>query len=328
MILVSIIIPIYKVEKYLSFCLDSVCAQTYSNLQIILINDGSLDHCEDICHEYLLQDPRMEYYRKENGGLGSARNYGMTFVKGEYVMFLDSDDFIHPQSVETLLNGIQNAPDASFIVGLYEKVVDKSCLNNISYCHYSDVEYKKHSMDDALLKYIINSDEILRYMSCWNRSYRVDRVSGYQFAHTSPAEDIYFNNRVYVEGSSYLEVDVVLYYYRVNPNSITRSIVSPSYFVPDLLRMRELYDLLPSSKKKIKGMVLERVMKKYFALRYACQKANNPLYKQYKDNGYWFLFLRSDNSLCIKILFAFFYYFPVSYFVFREYNEMRASRIS
>lgn len=324
--LVSIIIPIYNVEKYLCFCLDSVCAQTYSNLQIILINDGSPDHCEDICQKYLHQDPRIEYHSKENGGLGSARNYGMTFVKGEYVMFLDSDDFIHPQSVEILLNGIQNAPDASFIVGLYERVGEKACLNNLTRCNYSDVEYKKHSMDEVLLKYTINSDEILRFMSCWNRLYRVERVRGVQFALTSPAEDIYFNNRVYVEGFSYLEVDEVLYYYRVNPHSITRSIVSPSYFVPDLLRMRELYEMLPPAKEKIKSLVLERIMKKYFALRYACHKADSPLYMQYKDSGYWRLFLRSNSSLTIKVLFALFYYFPISYFVFREYNEMKARR--
>lgn len=324
MVLVSIIIPIYNVERYFRFCLDSVLAQTYTNLQVILINDGSPDHSEDICLEYLSKDTRMEYHCKENGGLGSARNYGMTFVKGEYVMFLDSDDFIHPQSVEILLNGIQKEPDASFIVGLYERVNDIACLNNISQCQLLDVEYKKYSMDDILLKYVINSDEILRYMTCWNRLYRAERVRGFQFNLMSPAEDIYFNNQVYIEGSSYIEVDEVLYYYRFNPTSITSRVISPSYFVPDLQRMTELYLMLPSSKEKIKRLLLNRIMKKYFALRYACDKADSSLYKQYKVDRFWRLFLHRENSVSKKILFALFYYIPVSYFVLREYNEMKA----
>lgn len=328
MALVSIIIPIYNVEKYLRFCLDSVRAQTYTNLQIILIDDGSPDRSKDICYEYMQHDPRMEYHRKENGGLGSARNYGMTFVKGEYVMFLDSDDFIHPQSVEILLHGIQNEQDATFIVGLFERVNDKACLNSISNSQIVDIGYKKYSMDNALLKSIINSDVILRYMTCWNRLYRVDKVKGYQFSLMSPAEDIYFNNRVYVEGLSYIEVDKVLYYYRDTPNSITRSGVSPSYFVPDMLRMRELYEMLPESEDKIRRLVLERVMKQYFTLRYACDKANSSLYKQYYDKKYYRLFLKQEPSLSKKVIFSIFYYFPVSYFLFREYNEMKARRRS
>lgn len=102
-ILASVIVPIYKVEEYLRECVDSILAQTYSNLQVILVDDGSPDGCGAICDEYKEKDPRVEVIHKPNGGLGSARNAGLDAAKGKYVYFVDSDDFIHTNEVEVTL---------------------------------------------------------------------------------------------------------------------------------------------------------------------------------------------------------------------------------
>ena len=104
--LISVVIPIYKVEKYLNKCIDSVMNQTYDNLEIILVDDGSPDNCGKMCDDYAEQDSRIKVVHKENGGLPSARNAGIDVATGEYITFVDSDDFIHEKMVETLYNNL------------------------------------------------------------------------------------------------------------------------------------------------------------------------------------------------------------------------------
>ena len=102
--LISVIVPVYNVEKYLGKCVDSILAQTYENLEIILVEDGTRDGCGAICDAYAAKDPRVRVIHKENGGLSSARNAGMDIARGEYFGFVDSDDWIEPETYETLLN--------------------------------------------------------------------------------------------------------------------------------------------------------------------------------------------------------------------------------
>lgn len=112
--LISIIVPVYKVEQFIHECVDSIIDQTYNHLEIILVNDGSPDRCGEICEEYAKQDHRIVVIHKENGGLSSARNAGLDICKGEYIAFIDSDDVIHPQFVELLYANIKEA-DLAFV---------------------------------------------------------------------------------------------------------------------------------------------------------------------------------------------------------------------
>ena len=102
--LISVIVPIYNVEKYLKKCLDSIINQTYNNLEIILVDDGSPDNCGKICDEYAKKDNRIKVIHKENGGVSSARNKGLDIANGEYVFFIDSDDYIELDAIEKLLS--------------------------------------------------------------------------------------------------------------------------------------------------------------------------------------------------------------------------------
>ena len=101
--LLSIIVPVYNVEKLLPRCLDSILAQTYRNLEVILVDDGTKDNSDAICDEYAAKDSRIKVIHKENGGLSSARNAGIDIARGEYLGFVDSDDWIEPEMYETLL---------------------------------------------------------------------------------------------------------------------------------------------------------------------------------------------------------------------------------
>lgn len=123
--LISVIVPVYNVEKYLPKCLESIINQTYKNLEIILVDDGSTDNSAKICNEYAKNDNRIKVYYKANGGQGSARNYGMKIAKGEFVTFIDSDDYIAEDLCEYLLKFLkQNQLDVAMIQDCY--IYDKN----------------------------------------------------------------------------------------------------------------------------------------------------------------------------------------------------------
>lgn len=105
---ISIIVPVYKVENYLDKCVESILNQTVKDFELILVDDGSPDNCPKICDEYLLKDSRVKVIHKENGGLSDARNAGIKEAKGDWLSFIDSDDFIAPDMIETLLSNAEN----------------------------------------------------------------------------------------------------------------------------------------------------------------------------------------------------------------------------
>ena len=101
---ISIIIPIYDVESYLRKCLDSIIEQSFPYFELLLINDGSTDASAQICQEYVEKDDRIRYFEKENGGVSSARNFGIKHSRGEYITFIDSDDWVEPNYLEIFIS--------------------------------------------------------------------------------------------------------------------------------------------------------------------------------------------------------------------------------
>lgn len=136
--LVSVVIPIYKVEQYLQRCVDSVINQTYKKLEIILVDDGSPDNCPQICDEYALQDSRIKVIHKENGGLSDARNAGTKVSSGEYLYYLDSDDEITPDCISLLMNVVKQYPDVEMVQGGTKSIPYMWFYDNSS---YKDIDY-------------------------------------------------------------------------------------------------------------------------------------------------------------------------------------------
>lgn len=125
--LISIIVPIYNSEKYLRQCIESILKQSYKNIEVLLINDGSPDSAADICKEYIEKDSRCHYYEKENGGLSDARNYGIERATGDFITFVDSDDFLMDQALEKLY--------ATALLGESDLVVGGFCRFEEPYFH-------------------------------------------------------------------------------------------------------------------------------------------------------------------------------------------------
>ncbi len=121
--LISVVVPVYKVEQYLDRCVQSVCAQTYRKLEIILVDDGSPDNCGELCEAWRAKDERVRVLHKANGGLSDARNRGAALARGEYISFVDSDDYLAPDALEYLL-GLLRQHDADIAVGAARQVSD------------------------------------------------------------------------------------------------------------------------------------------------------------------------------------------------------------
>ena len=132
---VSIIVPIYNVESFLDECILSVLNQTYKDLEIILVDDGSLDRCPVMCDEYAKYDSRIKVIHQMNGGLSAARNNGMKIATGEYLYFLDSDDKIFPYTIETMVIRIIENPNVDVVVA---SVINQ---NGSPLCYYDNKSY-------------------------------------------------------------------------------------------------------------------------------------------------------------------------------------------
>lgn len=207
---ISVIVPVYNVEKYIHRCVDSILKQTFTDFELILVDDGSPDNCGKICDEYAEKDNRIKVIHKKNGGLSSARNAGLDIATGKYVMFCDSDDYVTPDWCEKLYNAIIKNP-TSFIVSNIYKVIDNSIIpsckitessNNIT---YFDI-YKQ-----GLSAYAVN------------KIYNIELLNKYKIRFDENcffAEDVEFNVKYYSKTLQSIYISTPIYYYISNPNGI------------------------------------------------------------------------------------------------------------
>ena len=158
---VSVIVPIYHVAPWLRRCLDSILAQTYTEFQLILVDDGSTDSCGAICDEYAAKDHRITVIHKENGGLSSARNAGLEAADGQFISFIDSDDWIHPQFLELMLH-FQKAGDYDLVICNHQRVTDTAADTPYNCCHIIPQELN--------LEGIYRQHRTKSYV--WNKLYR------------------------------------------------------------------------------------------------------------------------------------------------------------
>ena len=128
---ISVIVPVYKVEKYIHKCVDSILNQTFSDIEVILVDDGTPDRCGEICDAYGEQDSRVKVIHKENGGLSDARNAGMPHASGEYIIFIDSDDYIESDMLEYMYTRLTEAGADMATCGLYFVIFRISVYNII-----------------------------------------------------------------------------------------------------------------------------------------------------------------------------------------------------
>lgn len=212
---ISIIIPIFKVEEYLKDCIDSVIQQTYTNLEIILVNDGSPDNCGAICDAYAKQDARITVIHKENGGLSDARNAGLDICTGDYIAFVDSDDVIHPRFIEVLYtNLLEASADISFCD--FEKFTETKNIQ-FSKIHQSE---KINLNGLQMIDHLYDTNWMPKNVVVWNKLYIREIFSNLRFPKGLVHEDGFVFLDIYKCNPPIIYSNLRLYYYRNNSESI------------------------------------------------------------------------------------------------------------
>ena len=237
--LISVIVPVYKVEKYLRECIDSIINQTYTNLEIILVDDGSLDNCPQICDEYAVKDSRIKVLHLQNGGVSRARNKGLDTATGEYITFVDSDDYIDKRYVEKLYaSSTNNIADLTFCkieqfcdskrnkmteYALNELNDCKDCYNeflnhiftltdfkeNLIMCSACRILYKSKIINDNKLRFdeqIIFTEDRLFLLDCLKYCTKCSVVDEYLYYYRQVAESVthkYIDNFYEIQMSIY-----------------------------------------------------------------------------------------------------------------------------
>src|SRR5574344_641185 len=237
---VSVIIPVYNVENLLNRCLDSLIKQTFSNIEIIMIDDGSTDNSYKIMKEYSKKDSRFLSRTQKNSGPAIARNNGLNIATGKYVMFVDSDDYVDENYIEIYYNEIFNS-NYDVIMGGYTKIIGNK------------IDFKRILNNKDFSKYVVPAPYAKIYKYSFLKQHKIE------FLDTKSSEDVYFNMEVIYNGANIKCINNTGYYYYFNPISISNT--SHKGF-NSKVNIIELLDAI--NYKKMDNIELHR----YFIIRY------------------------------------------------------------
>lgn len=239
--LISVVVPVYKVEKYLDRCIQSILNQTYSNLELILVDDGSPDRCGEICDEYERRDNRIKVVHKKNGGLSSARNAGLKIASGKYVGFVDSDDDIVPNMYEIMMN-IAEKYNVDFVMSDYYRILNENKIYSVNKSirggYYNKDDLLNEIFPSLIMGENIDYGPLLSVCHCiYNRNFL--EKHDINFAEDVKwSEDNLFSALVgYNAKSFYYIKEEYLYNYYQNENTITTSYRNGAWEVYSLMNI-------------------------------------------------------------------------------------------
>ncbi len=219
---ITVIVPVYNVENYLNKCLDSIITQTYKNIEIIVVNDGSTDASGEICKEFAEIDHRIIYIEQENAGLSAVRNTGLEIMSGDYVTFVDSDDWIEQDYLETLYKKIVEY-QADIAVGNYYSFNESE---GMFYFHIlGDSYYEKVYDNVSIFENLYDSQEMKSFalISAWGKLYKAGLFEQLRFDIGKLGEDGYLNQKIYLLAEKIVYIHKGIYSYRIRNNSLSRT---------------------------------------------------------------------------------------------------------
>lgn len=225
--LVSIIVPVYNVEKYLQQCVDSLVSQTYKNIEILLIDDGSKDNSGQMCNQFSEQYTNVMSFHKKNSGLGLTRNFGLERINGDYVTFVDSDDYLRQDAIQKLVDGLGDGQNDT-VIGGFTKITDDGKELYIE--TYPEEVINNGLVYSRLFNRMLGSSpdrHDLIKPSVWNALYSVKIIQEHNLHFVSEreliSEDIVWDSDYYRYSQSAKIISEPTYYYRYNPNSLSQT---------------------------------------------------------------------------------------------------------
>lgn len=221
--LLSVIVPVYNVEAYLPKCIESILAQTYGDLELLLVDDGSPDNSGAICDDYAKKDSRITVIHKENGGQGSARNRALDIAKGEYIAFVDSDDFIEPNMYETMIEAMERTGSDLSLCGF----ITHSGLRLVE----SAVPDKEtvFKSDEEILRYYLDSPFVGGQP--WNKVFKKTAFDSIRFPEGTAREDVYIMHLALAECKKAVHTAERLYHYIVREGSSEHQAFNPKVLI-------------------------------------------------------------------------------------------------
>ena len=276
--LISVIIPIYNVEKYIKQCIESVLKQTYKKIEIILVDDGSPDQCGEICDEYVKRDERIRVIHKKNGGLSDARNKGLEMSSGEYVIFIDSDDYIAPTMIEKLFLACEKF-DAQIATCFFERVEGKHETRE-KQSELQLVTKRRYGGKELLVSLYSTTNSPIAFVA-WNKLYKKDLFlsNNIRYPVGKYHEDTFTTYKLIYMSTYVVVINEILYFYRVRPESITTEAFTMKR-LDCLEAMAEETDFYESNDEKdLLGMAINQYCYSAIKLYHMAKKAKN-LYRK------------------------------------------------
>lgn len=231
--LISLIVPVYNVEKYLHKCLESIVSQTYKNFEVLLINDGSTDNSGEICDEYCKRDNRFKVIHKKNEGVSIARNIGIEKCSGNWISFIDGDDFVDSEYLLNLYSAaIRN--NADVVTSDFKGYIEGSAPSPSYYNRKGRVASDSLSGQEAL-SLMLNMRE---NCSVWSKIFKRASIGNLRFPIGRINEDGLFLFYLYFKTKHVVAIESAHYYYRINPNGLARTVNNRLFDL--IINMREM----------------------------------------------------------------------------------------
>lgn len=259
---VSIIVPVYNVERYLKRCVNSIINQTFKDFELLLVDDGSTDLSGKICDELKQSDNRIKIFHKKNGGLSDARNYGLQFAKGKYITFIDSDDFVSVDYIEILYNSIldNNGVDISTVSVL--RFSDEKLIKDIN---LSKRKFETEVIDTKIaVKKMLLNDNISH--EAWGKMYSKELWNNIQFPFGQMLEDYSTTYKIFSKANKIAINNAKIYYYYQRSGSILRCQVSEKTLEVFDISDKETFNIIntwPDLKTEAKALQITTYLKFY-----------------------------------------------------------------
>lgn len=232
--LISVIVPIYNVEKYLRRCIDSLVGQTYPNLEIVLVNDGSPDNCGEICDKYAQKNKNIKVLHQKNQGVSAARNNGVKISQGEYISFVDPDDFIPINSISRLYEALEKY-HAPLVAGKRLEIYEGQEIHNGKLCE-KELKTICYDTEEALRKVCYGTG--ISVVS-WGKLYRRNLIVENPYTEGIYYEDVALTYRIIAQCEKVVELQEVVYYYLQREDSIVHCSIQPKHIEDGMRAVKE-----------------------------------------------------------------------------------------
>lgn len=311
---ITVIVPVYKVEKYLKRCVDSILHQTYQNLEVILVDDGSPDACGELCDNYAATDSRIKVLHQENGGQSKARNEAMKVVTGKYFCFVDSDDYMHEEQIDRL----------------YQLMLDyKAQISMVNFCNFTGECVSKHNFEkqsdeicelsgvECIKNMHMVQDEL--YVVMWGKLFQRELFDGIYFPEGRICEDLAILYRLFDKCQKVVySKEMMYYYFRDNESSSTFQIKDKFYtdvyqaLEDEIVYMKEKHPELADYPRKTYMYWLLDYYRKLRGSKSASKEMLKELHQKYRQ------LYREGKSLKKEKFYTAFYYAPELYLKLKE----------